>query len=295
MLNYASNSINLMKRSFVIAVIMLFCIFDADAWGVLGHRTIAAIAEENLTPEAKAATEKYLNASLPSVALWMDQAASWNKKRKNYIPGWELTSLWHTLVVDEKHQVSSKTTPKGSGKLVPGLKMCVENLKNYRNLTDSAVVVNLKCVIHMMGDMHCPTHIYYLEFPDCFRGEKDADGKRTPARDRIPVYFNDKKMTYHSFWDGVGISQIYPEKSKDYKFYAEKFGKASAKQKAKACKGGIDDWVHDSAKNCRQVYNNVKAGDHLDRDFILSYSKMTQKQCLKGGCRLAHILNECFK
>jgi hypothetical protein len=173
--------------------------------------------------------------------------------------------------------------------------MCIENLKNYRNLTDSAVVVNLKCVVHMVGDMHCPTHIYFLEFPDCFQGPKDANGKRTPARDRISVYFNGKKMTYHSFWDGVGITQIYPEYSKDYKYYAKAFDKASAKQRAKFCKGGIDEWVHDSAKSCRPVYNNVKAGDELDRDFILSYSKMTQRQCLKAGCRLAHILNECFK
>jgi hypothetical protein len=270
-------------------------VFDASAWGGLGHATIAEIAEQNLTPEAKAATQKYLNASLPSIASWMDRTASWNKKRKNYIPGWELTSKWHTLVVDENYRVSPKMTPKGSGRLVPALKECVENLKNYRNLTDSAVAVNLKCIVHMVGDMHCPTHIYYLEFPDCFPGEKDAYGKRAPARDRMIVYFNDKKMTYHSFWDGVGIAQIYPEHRGDYKFFAEKFGKASVKQKAKVCKGSIDDWVRDNAKCCRPVYDNVKAGDHLDRDFILSYSKMTQKQCLKGGCRLAFILNECFK
>lgn len=284
-----------LKITILASLMLLLTAESVLAWGGLGHNTIAAIAEQNLTPEAKAATQKYLNASLPEVARWMDCVASWNKKRKSYIPGWDQTSVWHTLVVDEQYRPSSKTTPKGSGKLVSGLKMCVDNLKNYRNLTDSAVVVNLKCVIHMLGDMHCPTHIYYLEFPDCFRGEKDANGKRTPARDRIPVYFNDKKMTYHSFWDGVGITQIYPEHRNDYKFYAEKFGKASAKQKAKACKGDIDDWVHDSAKSCRPVYNNVKAGDHLDRDFILSYSKITQTQCLKGGCRLAHILNEIFK
>ena len=283
-------------RITILSMFMLaLSVQSVSAWAVLGHRTVASIAEKNLTPEAKAATDKYLKASLPSVALWMDKTASWTKKRKDHIPGWEQTSTWHTLVVDEKYRVSDVRTPKGSGNLVPSVKMCIENLKNYRNLSDSAVVVNLKCLIHMMGDMHCPTHIYYLEFPDCFQSPKDANGKRTPARDRMIVYFNDKKMTYHSFWDGVGITQIYPEHRTDYEFYAEKFGAASAKQKAKLCKGGIDDWVHDSAKSCRPVYNNVKAGDHLDRDFILSYSKITQKQCLKAGCRLAHILNEIFK
>lgn len=279
----------------LVTVAAICSVQSASAWAVLGHKTVAQIAENNLTPEAKAAVQKYLNASLPSVSVWMDLTASWNKKRKNYIPGWNQTSVWHTLVVDKKYRVSPVQTPNGSGKLVPGLKMCVENLKNYKKLTDSAVVVNLKCVIHMLGDMHCPTHIYYLEFPDCFRSEKDANGKRRPARDRMPVYYKGRKMTYHAFWDGVGIMAIYPEHYKDYEYYANAIDKASPRQKAKFCKGGIDDWVHDSAKNCRPVYDKVKAGDELDRDFILSYSKMTKMQVLKGGCRLAHILNECFK
>lgn len=286
-----------MKR-FVITLVAIAAMFSAEsvlAWGGLGHKTIACIAEKHLTPEAKEATQKYLNASLPSVSLWMDRTASWTRKRKGHIPGWEQTSTWHTLVVDEKYRVSTEQSPKGSGNLVPNLKQCIENLKNYRNLTDSAVVVNLKCVIHMMGDMHCPTHIYYLEFPDCFPGPKDANGKRKPARDRIPVYYNGKKMTYHSFWDGPGITAIYPDHSKDFEYYAEMFDKATPKQRTKFCKGGIDDWVRDSAKSCRSVYNNVKSGDELDRDFILSYSKMTQRQCLKAGCRLAYVLNECFK
>lgn len=286
-----------MKRFvIVLAVVASMCsVQTALAWAGLGHKTIAQIAENHLTPEAKAMTQKYLDASLPSVALWMDCTASWTKKRKWHIPGWEQTSTWHTLVVDERCRVSDVRPPKGGGNLVPNLKMCIENLKNYRNLTDSAVVVNLKCVIHMVGDMHCPTHFYFLEFPDCFRSEKDANGKRKPARDRIPVYYNGKKMTYHSFWDGPGITAIYPEHSNDYKYYATAFDKGTAKQKAKFCKGGVDDWVHDSAKSCRPVYDRVKSGDELDRDFILSYSKMTQKQVLKAGCRLAYILNECFK
>ena len=286
-----------MKLKFTILSIVMVAlsVHTASAWGALGHRTIASIAEKHLTPEAKAATDKYLKASLPSVALWMDRTASWTKKRKGHIPGWEQTSTWHTLVVDEKCRVSDVRTPKGSGNLVPSVKMCVENLKNYRNLTDSAVVVNLKCLVHMMGDMHCPTHIYFLEFPDCFPGPKDANGKRKPARDRINVYYNDKKMTYHSFWDGPAIADIYPEHKSDYKFYTEAFDKASTKQKAKFCKGTINDWVYDSAKNCRPAYNEVAAGDTLDRDFILSYSKLTQRQCLKAGCRLAYLLNEIFK
>ena len=285
-------------KKFVILLFVaasVFSVQQVSAWAGLGHMAIAQIAENHLTPEAKAVTQKYLNASLPSVAVWMDRTASWNKKRKTYIPGWNQTSTWHTLVVDKKYRVSKVQTPKGSGNLVPSLKMCIDNLKNYRNLTDSAVVVNLKCVVHMLGDMHCPTHIYYLEFPDCFRGEKDANGKRRPARDRIPVYFNGKKMTYHAFWDGVGLSQLYPGHGKDYKFFANAVDTASPKQKAKFCKGGVDGWVHDSAKSCRPVYDKVKASDELDRDFILSYKKMTEKQVLKGGCRLAYVLNECFK
>ena len=45
-------------RKLVIAVLALVVAFDAMAWGGLGHRTVAEIAERNLTKKAKANIDK---------------------------------------------------------------------------------------------------------------------------------------------------------------------------------------------------------------------------------------------
>lgn len=288
-----------MKR-LICGVILLGSILGVEsayAWGGLGHRTIARIAEKHLTPEAASQIDKYLDKSIVDVSLWMDRTASWTRKRKGHIPGWTQTSTWHTVTVEADNTPSEKRSPAGGGALYPNLKQCVENLKNYKNLTDSAVVVNLKCVVHMVGDMHCPTHIYYTEYPNWYTHPKpkDPNEKRIIARDRIPVYYEGKRYTYHSFWDNQAVRDIYPEYESDYELFSKAFDKYSPKKFAKLSKGTIEDWVADSAKNCRQVYKSVEAGDKLDIDFVLSYKKLTQLQCQKAGYRLARILNECFK
>lgn len=43
------------------------------------------------------------------------------------------------------------------------LTRAIERLRNYRELSDSTVNVNLKYVIHLVGEMHCPGHIYFAD------------------------------------------------------------------------------------------------------------------------------------
>ena len=289
-----------MKRITILTtfVALLCSVQTALAWGNVGHRTVATIAEKHLTPETKAIVNKYLDGEplAKNAATWMDRVAFWAKKHWWYIPGWEQLSYWHTMVVDEKFQPSDKRSHKGGGDLLPNLKQCVENLRNYRNLTDSAVVVNLKCVVHMVGDMHCPSHIYFTEFPDCFALPKslDPEKKGRKARDRMIIYYNGKKMNYHHYWDQIALTELHPEFKSSHDLFSKEFDKASKRKRAKICKGTIDDWVYDIAKSCRPLYNGIKEGDHIGKEYVESTGKLAQWQCAKAGYRLAHILNECF-
>ena len=135
-----------MKRFFIslFALTTLLSANEALAWGGWAHKLIAVIAESHLTPEAKAQTEKYLGSPIYNHASWMDQVPVWKKK---HIPGWEQTSWWHMCTVDKvgkkKYALSDKRGSNGDGDLYPNLVQCVENLKNYRNLTDSAVMCTM--------------------------------------------------------------------------------------------------------------------------------------------------------
>ena len=61
-----------------------------------------------------------------------------------------------------------------------------EMLKDYREMPDSMVLESIKCIIHMIGDFHCPAHIRYTD------GGVPTD---------CPVTFLGKATTLHGVWD----------------------------------------------------------------------------------------------
>ena len=63
-----------MRRVTTLAVVLLLLPQIAFGWGRLGHRTIAEIAERNLTPKAKANIEKYTGGTpLWKYSLFVDE------------------------------------------------------------------------------------------------------------------------------------------------------------------------------------------------------------------------------
>lgn len=285
-----------MRRFFIgiFAVALLLSAQSALAWGGWAHKFITYTAERHLEPEVKAKIEKALGSSMMKHCTWMDQIRKPVRNKKHpqheYHLAWAHTLAWHMITVDTNLQLSNERAYNNDGDLLPNLKVCIENLKNHRNLTDSAMVVNLKCVIHMMEDMHCPCHVYYTEFPDCFR----KPGKKY-RWDLFPVKYEREKSTYHKIWDGLSILELYPEYGEDYERFYNKIGVLSEKKRAKICKGSIDNWALETAKDCRVIYEWAQPKDELTRDFVLKHRKLTIQQYRRSAYRLAYVLNECLK
>ena len=77
-----------MRRLLVIATISLLLPQMAFGWGRVGHKTIAEIAERNLTPKAKAAIERYTGGTpLHEYSLWMDEVVATPPYNKS-LAGW---------------------------------------------------------------------------------------------------------------------------------------------------------------------------------------------------------------
>ena len=286
-----------MKRTvftLVLLFVLPFSLQEAFAWGGWAHRFITYTAEQHLNPEVKAKVEKYLGSSMINHCSWMDEIRKPVRNKKHpeheYHMAWAHTLAWHMITADKNLQLSNERAYNNDGDLLPNLKVCIENLKNHRNLTDSAGVVNLKCVIHMVEDMHCPCHIYYTEFPDCFR--KPGVKYRW---DQFPVEYEGKKTTHHIIWDGLSILELYPKYGEEYALFRAKLDKLSPKQRSKMCEGTPDDWALETAQDCRVIYEWAKPNDKLDRKFILKHRKLTIQQYHRSAYRLAHILNETMK
>ena len=272
----------------------LFSSHQVFAWGNWAHRFITYTVDKHLEPEVKAKVEKYLGSPMIKHCSWMDEIRKPIRNPKHpehdYYMNWEHTLAWHMITANKALELSNERAYNNDGDLLPNLKVCIENLKNHRNLTDSAVVVNLKCVIHMMEDMHCPCHIYYTEFPDCFR--KPGVKYRW---DLFAVEYENKPSTYHKIWDGESILALYPEYGEDYEKFCAKLDNLSPKKQAEICKGTPEEWALETAKNCRVIYEWAKPGDKITREFLLKRRKLTLQQYHRAAYRLAYVLNETMK
>lgn len=279
----------------VIFIASLFSVEKVSAWGIWAHRFITYTANCYLDADVKAKVENYLGSPMVEHCTWMDEIRR-PIRRKNHpdhvkAQAWRPSLRWHHMVVDEKFRVSDKRSSMGSGDMLPNLANCIENLRNHRNMTDSAVVVNLKYVIHMIEDMHCPSHIYYTEFADCFE-PTTPNGRK---RDQMRIIYEGKKTSYHAVWDGESILVLYPELGEDYELFRKKIDKCTPKRRAKICSGALNDWASDAGRRCRPIYNKIEPGDSIDKDFLIGYRKISEGQAMSAAYRLAYILNETLK
>lgn len=254
------------KKIGFLCLIVSFCFSQsALSFGRMGHDAVAYIAECNLTHKAKKNIAKYLDRSIVYYASWMDEYRA--------TPTYRHTNGWHTAAVDRNLQYTDAVRKSG-GDAVCELENAIEMLKGYRNLDDSTVAVNIKYVIHLVGDMHCPTHVKY---PD--------------IKMSYTIKLNGKAYSYHSVWDTHVIESAHRW---GYMEWQHQMDRCSKKEKKAIVAGTPRDWFHENAVNCRVIYDMATADSEQGKDFLNAAHPLAESQILKAGYRLAAILNELF-
>lgn len=235
------------------------------AWGKIGHNSIAHIAECHLTEKARANIERYLGHSIVYYATWMDEY------RKT--PEYKYTDKWHSGAVD-KNLHSTKENRKEDGDCVTELENAIARLKDYKKLDDATVSLNLKFIIHLTGDMHCPVHILY---PD--------------IKMRFNVKLSGQQMSYHKLWDSGLLQAAHAWSYTEYRQQLDRFPAGERKAMSEGAPAG---WMHESAVNCRVIYDWAKPNDELGQDFVNKAHALAEMQIVKAGYRLARVLNDLF-
>lgn len=260
-----------MKKLFLVPVLMalVFSSYQSFGWGRSGHNAVAAIAERNLSPKAKERVEKLLgNHSIVYYASWMDHY-------RNY-PQYKETDRWHGAPVNKDLYYTDDLYQK-PGNAITGLEYAINNLKRYKELTDSAVAVNLYYIIHITGDMHCPVHVKYPDMP------------------KYMVLLGEKEVNYHKVWDGTVLDDNHLW---SYTEYANQLDRCTPEQKAAIMKGTPREWFHQTAVDCQKIYSMVEPkGTQIytkERVFMNDAVALADSQIQKAGYRLAKILNDLF-
>lgn len=256
-----------------IAISLLFLIVfltaPAYGWGRLGHATVALIAEKHLTDSTRMIIDKYLEGkSMAEYGSWMDAV--------RHTPEYRHTSGWHSASVTEDGKCCLWSEKKA--RAYYGLDNELKKMANYHEMTDSAVNVGIKLIIHIIGDIHCPSHTV-------FRG-KSQD---------FEFSILGKSYNFHKFWDSR-LLLISRDWSPEY--YANFLDVKTKDNDIENCLGTLDGWIEQNAELTAPlydlfcpdaVYNTSESGCLIERG-----TRLCDTQILKAGMRLAHTLNLLF-
>jgi hypothetical protein len=260
----------------VIALVALFGVRTAQAWGTWGHHAVAFIAEKHLTPEAKAKCQQYLQFSLPHYSSWQDY---W----RNSPPFQEITH-WHMNRVN-KDFVTVGTKGNVSRDAVTQINRIVKEMEKgkYKEMSDSLVAVNLKLLIHMVGDMHCPCHMAYSKD---FLQQRGVKG--------VSIFVKGKKYDYHKFWDAAPQIMHPKWRADDYLKACDTY---SPKQIKKISKGNVYKWSMDNAKREVVMFDFWERHEELtkmSKERRERINDLMYQQLAYAGYRLAATLNKLF-
>ncbi len=236
-------------------------------WGQKGHDTTAAIAEAHLTPATRATLDSLLDGrSIIYWANWMDNAS--------HTPTYNYSKTWHYKNVDADQTYESM--PKlQSGDIVSALQR-EQSIILDPFAPQEEKILAIKMIVHLLGDMHQPMHLGHAT---------DLGGNKTMVK-----YF-DTKTNLHSVWD----SRL-PEAAHKWSYteWRDQLDRVSDEKVAEIQKGDADDWAKETYEICKKVYAATPQGTTISYNYISEWTPVIEEQFLKGGLRLADVLNALF-
>lgn len=280
-----------MKRLLVIISLVLLS-QSAFSWGWM-HRVVAFTAQENCTPATRQVLDRYLDVPLNNIALWTDhfRARPWAPEDYSDAPNYVFQALEHAVSVDENcRPLMHSNRPDGNGEAYSALLHYIDDLANYKERSDSAVVVALKMVTHCVADVHCPGHILYSidkDTPDMMGG--GIAGGYGIWKHK----YNGRDITLHALLDGG--EQCHPDFGKSLALFHD-YLTVPVEEQRKLIEGTLADYIQDAALRSKVVYTWLQPGDATDETFYTtpSHEQLFFYLFRASAYRLAHILNTVF-
>lgn len=256
------------RRLFTIALMStLFCA-SVFGWGQKGHDIVACIAEKHLTKAASDSIKHLLDGkSIVYWANWLDNAS--------HTPEYAYTKTWHYKNVDADKTFDSAPLHK-DGDIVRALDSQILLLQDP-DAADADKVFALKIVIHLLGDIHQPLHMGHAS---------DRGGNRWFVKN----FRRDTNL--HSTWDSFVPEQAHKW---SYTEWQQQIDRADEKTESEIISGGTpESWGRETYEICRTVYDTTSEGSTLSYDYVAEWTPVVEYQFLKGGLRLADLLNSLF-
>lgn len=283
-----------MKRLIIFSVLILASL-PAFSWG-WEHRFIDYIAQEHCTPATRAVLDRYLDVPLNNVAVWMDhfKVRAWADEDFSGAPEYTFHSLDHAVCVDENFRpLDFSNRPEGNGTAYRQYIICMDKLSGYKDMPDSAVVVNLKLLLHIIADVHCPGHILY----SYDRNTPDMMGGGIARGYGIWQHKCDdgKVRTLHAILDAT--EGCHKEFNKNLELWRQYIDGRYWASRTEMIAGDMADYIEDAARRSKVVDTWLSPGEPVNLSaFYTEHSHESLLTYLHAAAayRTAHILNTIF-
>ena len=261
-----------MLRKLLLAAVLFYIPLHSMAWGVLGHRIVAQIADSYLTNKARRQIRAILgNESMAMTSNWADFIKS--DSNFNYLSNWHYINLRAGLTEADIAAILQKDTTVNAYTRINYL---AEQLKN-KNLDQEKKLMYLRLLIHIVGDVHQPMHVGRFE---------DLGGNR------IKVMWFREPANLHSVWDEklIDFQQL------SYTEYVTAINHTTKAQRREWQSQPVSQWIIHSYGIAQQLYGGIKSeNQQLSYRYNFEHLQTLNDQLLKGGVHLAGLLNEIFK
>lgn len=279
---------------FLVAALVAFCLAQpAQAYWEYGHETVAKIAYANVSPATRAAVGRVLarQAALGTPecsARTIEEASVWPDcvkplKDASGEPRFGYAFSWHYQNVNICQPFTLEPACKDGNCVSAQIGKQQAILANRRAGAKERAMA-LAFLVHFVGDLHQPLHA----------GDKGDKGGNDAHAD-YGIY-GPARLNLHSIWDGLLAERAISTPPGLVKRYP-------AATRRRLAAGSVTDWSREGWEDSRKAYAAAMGGDpcrptpermKLDDATIAGLVPMTRDEVVKGGLRLARLLDEAL-
>lgn len=254
----------------VLAFVMLLQVSILHAWDATGHAIVVMLAEERLTPTARAAVAELLQGqSLVEVASWADQIRN------------QQTAPWHyvNIEIDETQYEPDRHCQN---------RQCVIGQIERFHATLANTSINpakrqkaLKYLVHFVADLHQPLHAGQNHD----RGGNDV---KVAFLGQTVNPLTKKPWNLHQVWDN-GLLDQYATDAKQATAQLNQW--LTSQNEADLSRGSVTDWAmqsHDAARDHAYTFSTDK---RLGEQYVKQARPVVEAQLARASVRLAFLLN----
>lgn len=264
----------------------------ALAWGDLGHRVVADLAYERLTPAAKRQVDLLLRESTVSgepscpVATFADAATfvdcvdgvrRFNDLRKLHFQA--------AALCPQDRPVDPCKDGECAGEAVKRARAVLADPTQ----TIAARLLALEQIAHFVADLHQPTNMI-----------DNRDDRGEEIRIVLPGAAERSRLNFHQFWNDIILAPA---------LGGEEIGVRYLEPVARSGRGwdvgDVDAWAAETQGIARQIYARLpeppecgkrpRNPEVLDRGYVSAAVPQAREQLAKAGIRLATLLNATLR